>query len=71
MSDDSARAILNANIAKDEQRLRELQESEAKLRDKIPLKGFAAASSRARLESEMRILETTIYENRVRLAALE
>ena len=70
MSDDGVREILKANIAKDEQRLKELQESEVKLRDNISLKGFAAASSRAHLVSEMRTLETKLYEDRVQLAAL-
>ena len=71
MSHEETPLALKESIAKDEEQLRQLSSSERDLLQNIPLKGFAAATTRADLVSRMRFLELEISENKIKLASME
>jgi hypothetical protein len=59
---------LEAQIARDEQRYREIEHLEEELMQNIAQKGFEAASTEGRYRSEKQTLEAAIRQNKELLA---
>jgi hypothetical protein len=71
MSDTDEVDALRLLIKKDEQALISLKNQETDILEHIASKGFAAATSRERVMSEMQIVEERLHKNKKRLAVLE
>lgn len=68
MSEGKAIEELEAEIARDEQRLREVERIEETLLQDIPLVGFRTGIEEVRLRSEKEMLSEMIHKNRQLLA---
>lgn len=68
MSDTRAIESLEAELARVDERLREIERIEAKLLENIPHTGFRTASEEARLRSEKEMLYDTAGRLRNRIA---
>ena len=64
MSEGKAIEELEAALARDEQRLREIERIEETLLQDIPLVGFRTGIQEVRLRSEKEMLSEMIYKNR-------
>jgi acetyl esterase/lipase len=69
MRDEKQIQQLEAQIARDEQRYREILRLEEELMQNVPRRGFAAASTEGRYRTEKQSLDEAIFHNKVRLAA--
>jgi len=68
MSDANEREAFEAELAKVDERLREIERIEVKLLKNIPHTGFRTASEEARLRSEKEMLNDTARKLRNRIA---
>jgi hypothetical protein len=68
MSEGKAIQELEAELARDEQRLREIERIEEILLQDIPVVGFRTGIEEVRLRSEKEMLSEVIYKNRQLLA---
>jgi hypothetical protein len=68
MSDANEREAFEAELAKVDERLREIERIEVKLLRNIPQTGFRTASEEARLRSEKEMLNDTARKLRNRIA---
>ena len=68
MSDAKEREAFEAELAKVDERLREIERVEAELLDNISHAGFRTASDEARLRSEKEMLYDTAFKLRNRIA---
>ena len=64
MSEGKAIEELEAELARDEQKLREIERIEETLLQGIPLVGFRTGIEEVRLRSEREMLTEMIYKNR-------
>jgi len=62
---------IEANLARDEARLEELNRVEAALLEDIPHSGFCAATEEANIRTEKQALAQTILRNKQRLTAIK
>lgn len=68
MSDIQAMQDLQAQLASDEEKLKELQRRDAELLQNIPEKGFHAAADHVHLQNQMDVLYESIREKKHELA---
>jgi hypothetical protein len=68
MSDAKEKEAFEAELAKVDERLREIERVESELLDNIPHAGFRTASDEARLRSEKEMLYDTARKLRNRIA---
>jgi hypothetical protein len=69
MSEGKAIEELEAELARDEQRLREIERIEETFWQDVPLVGFRTGIEEVRLRSEKEMLSEMIHKNRQLLAA--
>jgi hypothetical protein len=64
MRDEKQIQELEGQIARDEQRYREILRLEEELMQSVPRRGFAAASTEGRYRTEKQSLDETIFRNK-------